>query len=195
MLRLKYSKQIHPRAVGSRILKASWTNFWLRVPAYRFYDCNIGYCFINFRTMESARDFANKSRQVCVVSAAAFQGSKATMAKLSPSILPPLIERPKWQPVLFDFNQTRDVTMASTCQPARNDFGDCTFFSQLSKSPDTPPKVEEKESDLHEIKIKWKWIYRDATRRIHSRRRSRPVTNGVLRAFPMDVNLFFFPGF
>jgi len=128
--------------------------------------CNIGYCFINFRTMEAARDFTNKfhqvhtrdclpgfnSNKVCVVSAAAVQGSKATMAKLSPSILPLLTERPEWQPVLFDFNQTRDVAMGTdTWQPVRSDFGDCTFFSHIPKPPDTPPKIEETESGLDEV--------------------------------------------
>eukprot|EP00397_Hematodinium_sp_SG-2012_P019774 GEMP01020338.1.p1 GENE.GEMP01020338.1~~GEMP01020338.1.p1 ORF type:complete len:434 (+),score=96.34 GEMP01020338.1:157-1458(+) len=82
-------------------------------------QCNIGYCFVNFRTPADAHEFVKKFHQIhtrdclpgfnsnktCVVTTAAVQGSKANMAKLAkqaPSIMSLLFERPDWQPVLFD---------------------------------------------------------------------------------------------
>lgn len=102
--------------------------------------CNVGYCFVNFRSMEGADDFKAKfhnvhtrdclpgfnSNKVCLVTKATVQGSKANMAKLAPSMIPLLYENPDWQPVCFD--------------ASGNEYRDCAFLP-----PPTPPPISSME--------------------------------------------------
>jgi len=79
--------------------------------------CNVGYCFLNFRTPESCARFAAEfhladsrvklpgfnSKKVCEVSPARVQGCESNMRRLRSSpVISQLLEKPEWLPQLFD---------------------------------------------------------------------------------------------
>lgn len=79
--------------------------------------CNVGYAFLNFRKSSACTRFANefhgaksweklpgfRSRKVCEVSAARFQGCDENVARLQSSpVMVQLTAKPEWMPQIFD---------------------------------------------------------------------------------------------
>lgn len=78
---------------------------------------NLGYAFVNFRSVEACQRFADdfhhvptknklpgfKSEKVCEVRAAAHQGSTENISRLQRSlVMVKLVRKPEWLPQLFD---------------------------------------------------------------------------------------------
>lgn len=81
--------------------------------------CNVGYAFINFRTVEACDTFVNRfngvevwkclpglnSRKVTEVTPARVQGFEENVQRLRNSpVMRELVHKPEWLPVIFDYN-------------------------------------------------------------------------------------------
>jgi len=81
--------------------------------------CNVGYAFINFRTVEACESFVNRfngvevrkclpglnSRKVTEVTPARVQGFEENVQRLRNSpVMRELIHKPEWMPLIFDHN-------------------------------------------------------------------------------------------
>eukprot|EP00418_Pyrodinium_bahamense_P033695 CAMPEP_0179154716 /NCGR_PEP_ID=MMETSP0796-20121207/75316_1 /TAXON_ID=73915 /ORGANISM="Pyrodinium bahamense, Strain pbaha01" /LENGTH=467 /DNA_ID=CAMNT_0020856121 /DNA_START=38 /DNA_END=1441 /DNA_ORIENTATION=- len=95
---------------------------FLYLPIDRNSERNMGYAFINFRTVKACTEFARsfggklasqclpgyKSNKVCEVRVAEVQGQDANLEKMtSPSFFQHLAEHEEWQPIFFDKNGVR----------------------------------------------------------------------------------------
>jgi len=81
--------------------------------------CNVGYAFINFRTVEACDTFVNRfngvevrkclpglnSRKVTEVTPARVQGFEENVQRLRNSpVMRELVHKPEWMPLIFDYN-------------------------------------------------------------------------------------------
>jgi len=81
--------------------------------------CNVGYAFINFRTVEACESFVNRfngvevrkclpglnSRKVTEVTPARVQGFEENVQRLRNSpVMRELMHKPEWLPLIFDYN-------------------------------------------------------------------------------------------
>lgn len=81
--------------------------------------CNVGYAFINFRTVEACDAFVNRfngvevrkclpglnSRKVTEVTPARVQGFEENVQRLRNSpVMRELVHKPEWMPLIFDYN-------------------------------------------------------------------------------------------
>jgi hypothetical protein len=79
--------------------------------------CNVGYCFLNFRSPEACARFVSEfhgmesriklpgfnSKKVCEVSPARVQGCEGNVRRLRSSpVISQLLDKPEWMPQLFD---------------------------------------------------------------------------------------------
>lgn len=92
--------------------------------------CNVGYAFINFRTVEACDEFVNmfngvevrkclpglNSRKVTEVTPARVQGFEENVQRLRNSpVMRELVHKPEWMPLIFDYNGEQTPFPAPEC--------------------------------------------------------------------------------
>jgi hypothetical protein len=126
--------------------------------------CNVGYCFLNFRTPEVCARFVSEfhgkesriklpgfnSKKVCEVSPARVQGCEGNVRRLRCSpVISQLLDYPEWMPQLFDEQgRALEFPVKDDCKGHKR-----PVVAQLVDKPERMPQAFDKQGKSLEVPV------------------------------------------